>query len=66
LGYPALGLLKLSTFGLCGFGWFVDFMLIGLQVVTPADGSNYVIEMFGPRISQYELNEQTFYYYGKI
>ena len=28
-----MGLLKLSTFGLCGLGAFVDFMLIALQVL---------------------------------
>ena len=32
LGYPVLGLIKLSTFGMLGIGALTDFMLIVLQV----------------------------------
>ena len=34
LGYPAIGLLKLCTFGLCGIGALADFVLIALQVIS--------------------------------
>jgi len=64
LGYPAMGLLKLSTFGLCGLGAFVDFMLIALQVVVPADGSNYVIDHYGPRLTKMSVNEETYFHYN--
>jgi len=61
LGYPALGLLKLCTFGICGIGALVDFMLIALQVVLPADGSNYVVDYYGPRLIHLSLNNDTYY-----
>ena len=32
LGYPVLGLIKLSTFGMLGIGALTDFMLVTLQV----------------------------------
>lgn len=51
LGYPAIGLLKFCTLGFLFLGYFVDIMLIAMQVVKPADGSNYVIKFFGPRLT---------------
>ncbi|MEQ2229945.1 TM2 domain-containing protein 1, partial [Ilyodon furcidens] len=42
LGYPALGLLKFCTVGFCGIGTLIDFILIAMQIVGPADGSNYI------------------------
>jgi len=66
LGYPALGLLKLSTFGLCGFGAFVDFILISLQIVLPADGSNYVIDYYGPRLHRRYIDQETFFYHPSL
>ena len=52
LGYPALGLLKLSTFG--GFLLFhlLDIVLIALQIVGPADGTAYQIDYYGPSVSR--------------
>ncbi len=48
LGYPALGLLKLSTVGFWGLGWLLDVILISMQVVGPADGSDYLMPYYGP------------------
>ncbi|XP_004363909.1 hypothetical protein CAOG_03070 [Capsaspora owczarzaki ATCC 30864] len=42
LGYPAIGVIKLCTFGFFLVGYLVDVLLILLQVVVPADGSSYV------------------------
>ena len=61
LGYPAIGLLKLCTFGICGIGALVDFMLISLQIVTPSDGSNYVIPYYGPRLTKLNITKDTYY-----
>lgn len=62
LGYPALGLLKLSTFGFFLFGQLVDIILIALQIVGPADGSYYVIALYGPRATRVGLTNSTYYY----
>lgn len=61
LGYPAIGLLKLCTFGLCGIGALADFLLIALQVVLPADQSNYVIDYYGPRLRHLTIDNDTYY-----
>lgn len=61
LGYPALGLLKLCTFGVWGIGALVDFMLIALQIILPSDGSEYVIDFYGPRLFQVLINNDTYY-----
>ncbi|XP_057338039.1 TM2 domain-containing protein CG10795 [Microplitis mediator] len=51
LGYPALGLLKLSTLGFLFIGQFCDVILISTQIVGPADGSHYVMPYFGAEIN---------------
>ncbi|XP_046914422.2 TM2 domain-containing protein 1 biscotti [Dermatophagoides farinae] len=51
LGYPAIGLLKFCTLGFLFLGQFIDIILIAMQVVGPADGSNYIIKFFGPRLT---------------
>lgn len=61
LGYPAIGLLKLCSCGIFGIGAFFDFMLIALQVVLPADGSDYIIDFYGPKIRQLSINNETYY-----
>lgn len=48
LGYPALGLAKLCTLGFLFIGHLVDFLLILLQVVGPADRTDYYIPFYGP------------------
>lgn len=50
LGYPALGLLKLSTLGFFLLGWIADVVLITGQLVGPADGTAYRMGWYGPRV----------------
>lgn len=50
LGYPAMGFLKLFTLGFLFLGQFIDIILIALQIVKPADGSNYIVKQFGPKL----------------
>jgi hypothetical protein len=38
LGYVALGVLKLITFGLCGIWWLIDLILIAVGSLNDADG----------------------------
>lgn len=51
LGYPAMGLLKLCTFGFCFLGQLIDIILIASQRLGPADGSAYIIPFYGPGLS---------------
>uniref|UniRef100_T1K0D6 TM2 domain-containing protein n=2 Tax=Tetranychus urticae TaxID=32264 RepID=T1K0D6_TETUR len=51
LGYPAIGLLKLCTFGCFFILQFIDVILIALQVLKPVDNSNYIIRYYGPRLN---------------
>ncbi|KAK9509842.1 hypothetical protein O3M35_004745 [Rhynocoris fuscipes] len=60
LGYPGLGLLKLSTLGFMFLGQLVDVVLIATQVVTPADGSYYVIPYYGPVIHILASDNETY------
>ncbi|XP_072026958.1 TM2 domain-containing protein 1-like [Amphiura filiformis] len=61
LGYPALGLLKFCTMGLLFVGQFLDVILIATQVVGPADGSDYVLDYYGPILKKNPLNNETYY-----
>mmetsp|Transcript_23208 Transcript_23208/g.60721 ORF Transcript_23208/g.60721 Transcript_23208/m.60721 type:complete len:215 (+) Transcript_23208:29-673(+) len=49
LGYYGLGLVKLTTGGLLCLGWFVDVVLIALQIVHPADGTDYYMGYYESR-----------------
>ncbi|KAJ8278748.1 hypothetical protein COCON_G00058140 [Conger conger] len=60
LGYPALGLLKFCTVGFCGIGSLVDFMLISMQIVGPSDGSNYIVDYYGARLTRLSITNETF------
>ncbi|XP_069794656.1 TM2 domain-containing protein 1 [Narcine bancroftii] len=60
LGYPALGLLKFCTVGFCGIGSLIDFVLISVQIVGPADGSNYIIDYYGARLTRLSINNDTY------
>lgn len=51
LGYYALGLFKFCTFGFMLLGQLVDVILIATQVLLPADGSSYIIDYFGPKMT---------------
>jgi TM2 domain-containing membrane protein YozV len=48
LGYPAIGLAKLCTLGFMFIGHLVDFLLILVQAVGPADRSSYFNPYYGP------------------
>ncbi|XP_011406426.1 PREDICTED: TM2 domain-containing protein 1-like [Amphimedon queenslandica] len=52
LGYPAIGLLKLCTVGFFFIGQLVDFLLIAVQAVGPADQSEYYGAFYGPLLMQ--------------
>lgn len=60
LGYPALGLLKLSTLGFLFVGQFLDVILIATQVVGPADGSHYIMPYYGAGITVIKSNNFTY------
>uniref|UniRef100_A0A3Q3D467 TM2 domain containing 1 n=1 Tax=Hippocampus comes TaxID=109280 RepID=A0A3Q3D467_HIPCM len=60
LGYPALGVLKFCTVGFCGIGTLVDFILIAMQMVGPSDGSDYIVDYYGARLSRLAVTEHTY------
>lgn len=60
LGYPALGLLKFCTVGFCGIGSLIDFVLISMQIVGPSDGSSYIIDYYGTRLTRLSITNETF------
>ena len=60
LGYPAIGLLKFSTLGFFFLGQLVDILLIAAQVVKPSDGSDYIIDFYGARVTRISMNSETF------
>uniref|UniRef100_A0A8C4NLL0 TM2 domain containing 1 n=1 Tax=Eptatretus burgeri TaxID=7764 RepID=A0A8C4NLL0_EPTBU len=60
LGYPALGLLKFCTIGFCGIGSLIDFVLIVTQVVGPSDGSSYIIDYYGARLTRLVITNETY------
>ncbi|XP_043941469.1 TM2 domain-containing protein 1 [Protopterus annectens] len=60
LGYPALGLLKFCTVGFCGIGWLIDFIFISVQIVGPSDGSSYIIDYYGARLTRLSITNETF------
>ncbi|XP_051929973.1 TM2 domain-containing protein 1 [Hippocampus zosterae] len=60
LGYPALGVLKFCTVGFCGIGTLVDFILVAMQMVGPSDGSDYIVDHYGARLSRLAVTEHTY------
>ena len=62
LGYPALGLIKLSTLGFFFLGQLIDVILIATQVVGPASGKGYVMDLYGARLNRLQVNELTYFY----
>lgn len=64
LGYYAIGLLKFCTFGFFLLGQLVDIILIATQTVGPADGSDYLISVYGPILNKVGMENHTFYQYG--
>ncbi|XP_048207405.1 TM2 domain-containing protein 1 isoform X1 [Perognathus longimembris pacificus] len=63
LGYPALasflGLLKFCTVGFCGIGSLIDFILISMQIVGPSDGTSYIIDYYGTRLTRLSITNET-------
>ena len=57
LGYAAIGFLKLSTMGFFLLGHLLDVILIGLQLVGPADQSDYYVGYWGPILERVKLND---------
>lgn len=60
LGYPGIGLLKLSTLGFLFLGQFCDIILIATQIVGPADGSHYVMPYYGAAIHIIKSDDDTY------
>ncbi|XP_034559222.1 TM2 domain-containing protein 1 [Notolabrus celidotus] len=60
LGYPALGLLKFCTVGFCGIGTLIDFILIAMQIVGPADGTDYIVDYYGARLTRLSITNETY------
>ncbi|XP_019511026.1 PREDICTED: TM2 domain-containing protein 1 [Hipposideros armiger] len=55
-----LGLLKFCTVGFCGIGSLIDFILISMQIVGPSDGSSYIIDYYGTRLTRLSITNETF------
>ena len=62
LGYHALGLIKLSTLGFFFLGQLIDVILIATQVVGPANGKGYLIDLYGAKLHRLQVNELTYFY----
>lgn len=61
LGYPAIGLFKLCTFGFFMIFQFIDVLLIATQVLKPADGSDYLMDYFGHRLVHVSRTDDTYW-----
>jgi len=60
LGYPALGMLKFCTFGFMLIWTLIDILLIAMQIVGPADGSDYIIDFYGPGLTRIVTDNMTY------
>ncbi|EFP02365.1 hypothetical protein CRE_01083 [Caenorhabditis remanei] len=52
LGYYALGLIKMFSLGGLFVFWLVDIILISLQLLGPADGTDYAMAYYGPKVQR--------------
>ncbi|KAK0421236.1 hypothetical protein QR680_015129 [Steinernema hermaphroditum] len=59
LGYYAIGLFKMLTFGSLFILYIVDVILIALQVLGPADGTGYRMPYYGPRSYGVRFSNET-------
>ena len=55
-----MGLAKFCTLGFLFLGQLVDIILIATQIVGPADGSEYVIDYYGPGINILRMDNITY------
>lgn len=60
LGFPALGMLKFCTFGFMLIWTLADILLIAIQVVRPADGSDYIVDRYGPGLFRIDSDNLTY------
>lgn len=60
LGYYGIGCFKLFTLGFMFLGQLIDIILIGTQIVGPADKSNYIIPFYGPKLTITRSDNTTF------
>ncbi|KAG5677836.1 hypothetical protein PVAND_007558 [Polypedilum vanderplanki] len=60
LGYYAIGFFKLFTLGFLFLGQLIDVILIASQILGPADGSKYIIPVYGPKLTIIQSNNATF------
>ncbi|CAL1544265.1 unnamed protein product [Lymnaea stagnalis] len=60
LGYPAIGLLKFATLGFMFLGQLIDILLIATQVLTPSDGSAYVLDYYGAAVVRIFKDNETY------
>uniref|UniRef100_A0A0K0DD26 TM2 domain-containing protein n=1 Tax=Angiostrongylus cantonensis TaxID=6313 RepID=A0A0K0DD26_ANGCA len=61
LGYYAIGIIKMFSLGGLFVLWLVDVVLIALQLLLPADGSGYIINYYGPRVTPLRFDGATNY-----
>lgn len=61
LGYPGIAVFKFMTCGFFFLGYYVDAILIGLQLLKPADGSDYAVRLNGPVYAPTLLGDATYY-----
>ena len=59
LGYPGMGLIKLSTCGMFFVGYLTDIILIATHSLRPSDGSHYVVDYFGTGLDRIVFNWTT-------
>nr|CDJ87240.1 TM2 domain containing protein [Haemonchus contortus] len=61
LGYYAVGIIKMFSLGGLFVLWLIDVVLIALQLLQPADGSGFIINYYGPRVSPLRFDGATNY-----
>ncbi|KAF7198722.1 TM2 domain containing 1 [Nothobranchius furzeri] len=58
--FSPAGLLKFCTVGFCGIGTLIDFILVAMQIVGPADGSSYIVDYYGARLTRLSITNETY------
>uniref|UniRef100_A0A8C6EI79 TM2 domain containing 1 n=1 Tax=Microcebus murinus TaxID=30608 RepID=A0A8C6EI79_MICMU len=55
-----LGWLGFCTIGFCGIGSLIDFIFISMQIVEPSDGSSYIIDYHGTRLTRLSITNELY------